>query len=727
MMNKSDFVKTCSMLFTASLVVGAFSYSSERFQPKKVDFSAFKNASQNIQYISQKTAIQKDVITTDVTAGIVKTIESEVRRKILRSRYTMAPKNIEKRIEIKTPVIAKNWNDIKPEYAAVDLRIDNLKLNAFVNNTEAAEFEINNNELIKLYKFEVESKSFETYSNVAIASVEEVNDEVNVAQASTKMNVVEEITPAETVVATPEVSSAPIEPTKEEIEASNIATTENAINDDLLVFDYSDSAAAKSSAVVNTQKVKKIFDAPISDSVKQAIEREVHKSSPNLADAPVVATSTRKAALLNKDSADLDLDKVMTDEDSTVFDYSKNTLSAVAKKTDASPAAAFSAFTAPDLTTQVEFTIKAQEINMSTQKVHQSFGFEFVPDYDRAERMDDQTSGEIKLGYSLSGDVNTQTGVVQSQGMIPTRVELHLLNEGINVPFINEVSIQKFLQKKGLDIVGNLLMTAIDPSITDVEIDSEYQAKVFFSDKFKIVATQDAAAYVMFLGVKNGNVLLRYLLDNKESAQKIVYVGEGEMYFEDPDFVGTQRELYTFTTRTLLGRKVKELNIDGSEISFFGTKITSKKKTLNSYEIKVPELVENTRKYLEFKHLGNSLFVGTSGTKEIEIPGNDFIGRVLQANELSELGERCMVQINLKKDLRDMKVSGKNRSGEMFAETSFLDNDGNFSRDSSELAEKVFVTGDLEGIFNVRLDYTDGTVDFLKTFCSEGSYLVEQL
>ena len=84
--------------------------------------------------------------------------------------------------------------------------------------------------------------------------------------------------------------------------------------------------------------------------------------------------------------------------------------------------------------------------------------------------------------------------------------------------------------------------------------------------------SQADASYVLFLGVKTGNVALRYLLSNKESAQKIVYVGEGELYFEDPSFVKAEREIYTFTTRSLLGRKVKELNVDGADISFFGTK-----------------------------------------------------------------------------------------------------------------------------------------------------------
>ena len=724
MKNKSVFGKTFTGLFTTTLVVGALTYSTDRYEPKKVDFSAFKNAAANIQYITQKTEIKADVVTTDVTSGIVSTIEKELKGKILRTRYAMAPK----KIEIKHTVIAKNWNDIKPDIAAVDMKISERLMNT--NSTDESGAEINNSDLIKLYGFEVESLQYETFANTAIAFVEPVatevvgvteatskqeivkEDAVNVAQASTTTHVVEEIT----------VDTA----MKEEIARAEVATKENPVNDELVMFDYSAGGEKVSEApVAPTQKMKKIFDAPISDSVKNAIERAVHKSTAvamNTQSAP----SKRIASSIQTTTEPDALQEAMEDEDNLVFDYSKKTQASVAKTT-ASEISAFMAAADATPANQVDFTVKAREINLATRKSTQVFGFEFVPDYDRAERMDDQTSGEIKFGYSLNGDVSTQTGVVQAQGLIPTRVELNLLNSGMDIPLLSEVGIQKFLSKKQTGVTGNLLMVAVDPSIEDVEIDSDYQYKIFFSDKFKMLQTKENASFVLFLGVKTGNTLIRYLLDNKESAQKIVYVGDGEMYYEDPEFVGTQRELYTFTTRSLLGKTVKELNINGSDVSFFGTKITAKKKTLNAYEIKVPELVDNSRKYLEFKHMGTSLFVGTKNTKEIEIPGQDFINRVMQANELSELGERCMVQINLKKDLRDIKVSGKNRSGEMLAETSVLDTEGNFTRDSSELAEKAFVSGDLEGIFSVRLDYADGSTDFLKTYCSEGAYLIEQL
>lgn len=705
-MKKLFLVKSLSAVCVTTFLVSAITYNLVRLQePQVIDFSAFKNASANIQFITVNQQNKAQLPVYDVSASIVSVIEKEIKAKIRHTRYSLRPKKI-----FEEKIIAKRWNDIKPEFVTVDLKIEPVKLNALTMDSEKSlfEFEINNNELIRLYGFELGALEYKSFANTQIVHVYDIKeDEVQVAQASTRTQLVEEIVPA--------VPAAPPAATKEEIAASELATNANPVNDELVVFDYS----AKE-AVLETTKMKKIFDTPISNTVKEAIERAVHKS-------PARAMNTHKKKVTADASTSENLEKVMEDEDNLVFDYSQNAQAAVTKKDVASEISAFTAPATPDTTAQAEFTIKAQEINLNTLKSRQAYGYEFVPDYDRSERTDDQATGEIKLGYSLSGNMNTQTGIVQSQGMIPTRVELNLVNEGMIVPMLNEEGIQKFLEKKQTDVVGNLLMVAVDPSIFDVEIDSSHQFKLFLSEKFKLMDTQANAAYVLFLGVKTGNVSLRYLLANKESAQKVVYVGDGEMYFEDPDFVNTQREIYTFTTRSLLGRKVKELNINGSEVSFFGTKTTAKKKALNAYEIKVPEMVENSRKYLEFKHLGNSFFVGTENTTEIEIPGRDFMGKVLEVNELSELGTRCMVQLNLSKDLRDIKANGKNMQGEMFVEATFLDNDGNFSRDNSELSEKIFLSGDMEGLFNVRLDYTDGSTEFLKTFCSEGAYLVEQL
>lgn len=717
MMKKSMLTKSFGSAFTAVIAVGAFSYSSERLAPKPVDVSAFKNIAANVEALTAKklseNVSEANKAPKQVTSDIIGVIEKEVQGKIQYTRYTITK--------------AKEKKQVKTAGAEVVVPVGKR-----VPQT-LTQYEINNQDLIKLYGYKIESHRYESFKNAILADTNDMTeDSVSTAQAGLIDKNAEEISPVASITSEEHAESVAASTQAQESaetayekdykdEPENEVAVTPAAEDDLVVFDYADNSA----------KPKKIFDAPISASVKEAIEREVHKSLGGVNSQNRIAATTQNIPSpkrrVEPSSVTTDKDllaQALADEDNTVFDYT----TAATEEKQASTSALFAASAAEEAVKQSEFRIKVKEINLNTQRLKTIRGYEFIPDYDRGERLDDNSSGEIVLGYSLTdGVMNTQMGVVQAPGMIPTRVELNLLNKGMNIPVFNEEGIQKFLQRKGYDIVGNLLMVAIDSGVVDVEIDSDFQQKIYFNKNFKFVEDKADALYVLFAGVKNGNILTRYLLDNKETAQKIVYVGEGELYYEDPEFLNTQREMYTFTTRSLLGRKVKELNIDGSLVSFYGTTNTSKKKALNAYEIKVPELISGSRKYLEFKHFGTSLFVGTDKEKDIEIPGQDFIGKVLQVNELSELGNRCMVQINLTKNLRDIKVAGKNIAGEMFAETSFLDFDGNFSRDNSELAEKVFVTGDLEGVFNARLDYADGSTEFLKSYCREGSYIIEQL
>ena len=198
MIKKSVFVKTFAGVIATSLVVGAITYKTVRMEePQSIDFSAFKNAAANISYLSQKPATRAPEAQPDLNGTVVRVIEKEVRAKILKSRYAMTPKK--PKIEA-VKVIAKNWNDIKPEFASVDMNVDSKLISAISSNEVASEFEINNKELIKLYGYEVDSLQYETFSNTTLAELTEpaqapLVDEVKVAQASTTSHVVEDIIP----------------------------------------------------------------------------------------------------------------------------------------------------------------------------------------------------------------------------------------------------------------------------------------------------------------------------------------------------------------------------------------------------------------------------------------------------------------------------------------------------------------------------------------------------
>lgn len=696
MIIKKALVTTSSFILTAALLSQFYAFESKRFESENINYSAFINLAENIKSISIQNTNETVVNDTVVTKEIITVIDKEITNKIKNSRYALVEKHLEKKKLEKKTIIAKA--------KVLEKTPVNIEAVTSVANTEnLSVYEINNKELIELSAINVEKIDYSTFEKIALNSSynEEIKDEVATGMAST------EVAPIEA----DEVKTIQPATKREEV-------TEETKEDEMVMFDYSDK---KAEAAASTKPMdQKLYERPISNTVKAAINREIG-SAPIKRIIPVDTQKTTLEEPAKGDDREIDINS----KDNDGYDYTPEREASIKVRTEQ---ASFLAPPEEVNTHQVQYIIRAKQINLNTQKLKQVYSFEFDPDYDRAERTDDQNSGEIALGYSLTGTMNTQTGVVRARGMIPTRVELNLgTAKGIEVPLVNEEGIQKFLQKQGLSAEGNLLMIALNSSITDIEIDSKFDQRFYFDKNLKTLTTPAGASYVMYAGVKTGNILIRYLLSNKESTQKIVYVGDGEMYFEDPRFINSERDTFTFTTRNLLGYKKKELIVDGNAISFFNTNITAKKKALNAYEIKVPTLASGMRKYLEFKHLKDSVFVGAWNVKDIEIPGNEFIAKVMEENQVNSLKERCMVQINLSKDLSSISANGKNRSGEMYVETSFLDKDGNFSRDNAERAEKAFLVGDMEGLFSVKLNYEDGSTEFLKTFCSEGSYLIEQL
>ena len=41
--------------------------------------------------------------------------------------------------------------------------------------------------------------------------------------------------------------------------------------------------------------------------------------------------------------------------------------------------------------------------------------------------------------------------------------------------------------------------------------------------------------------------------------------------------------------------------------------------------------------------------------------------------------------------------------------------------------KKIFILGEEQGIINAKIKYTDGSEDYLQSYCSNSTYLVEQL
>ena len=167
------------------------------------------------------------------------------------------------------------------------------------------------------------------------------------------------------------------------------------------------------------------------------------------------------------------------------------------------------------------------------------------------------------------------------------------------------------------------------------------------------------------------------------------------------------------------------LSLQADEISPWSFEAKVEKKSLNRYKINKMIYPMGTRKYLELKHLEESIFVGRWGQSAVVVPTEDYVRHVLGNFESN--GNECLVQLNLSKNLKSIDYKAQSENGEMSTQAKFLDTDGIFYSDVSDATNRAFIFGEGQGIINIKLEYTDGSKQFMQTFCSDSTYLVEQL
>lgn len=644
---------------------------------KKLDLSAFKNLSNNLTYISQKNSNnelpERLKIEEFAIAGISRRLETEIaNNQIRKSRIRV----IEKRnIVAKTKETEFQLSDeVKLAFSGLKKQSQKIDVET-IEEFETAIPDLNN---------EIKETTFnsEKIASINMQLLENLKDTYYVEK-------IEESKPVE------------------------LASTKVEEDDDLVVFDYSEKADVK-----EKKFDKKLYERPISSAVRSVIEREINNNpvkvvpiskmavKPEIKNEVIENTISRIVA--KNESTEYSNEE---SEDQIVYEYSKPV--AAPKETKVA-----NNFLASEASKPVEISIKAIEVS---NKINLGIGFEFEPDYDRNERLYDNNSGKITLGFNSNESQNETSGVVFKQGFIPTRVDLVNENYEILIPLFSEENFEK---KYLIDSNNrNSILIARSEGVEDIEIDSEYSNKLLLDNKFNIVKSNPA--FVMFTSVKTGNVLVKYNHFGS-TAQKIIYVGEGELYYQNPKFVDGERESFELTTKNLLANNEKNLDVLNRDLKVFNTNTYSKKQALNVYELMMPKQVLGNRKYLELKSQENDIFIGVDKSGKIQIPNKDYVGKVLESFKTVDLTDRCLIQFNFSSPVSDFKVAGKNRSGEMYTELLVLDQDGNLVADDYSSVDKIFILGEQEGQVSIHAESESGSIINAKSFCSNGTYLIEQ-
>ncbi len=382
---------------------------------------------------------------------------------------------------------------------------------------------------------------------------------------------------------------------------------------------------------------------------------------------------------------------------------------------------------------------------MTIHALHTEFGkgiqdpvhnFSMYSATDNNKVYEDYNEGKIEYSYSLSGYSGVLRATLVKNFYVRTTIEAPLTGEfsNVEVPLIDVKSLEDYLDKNELSGYGGYYLVDLGEYFEDVEISNDknveasYEQRIYLNEDFKIVKSGKDYRYILFLGVIPGNIRVQYLGSNRTEASKITFVAPDEITFDIATAMPSHEVIFDLTLRNTLGVQNVPLDLDTQNMITFVGEQSPTKISAGKYSLNVPWGTKGSRTYLEVNHLSSPIFVGLDGNNQLELPSIEFVQEILKSFGIDQLhANECLVHVNFaEKEVVDVKVRGESALGPMTYEQMFLDKDGVFTRYVSPMSNKLFILGNEEGIFSMQIEYADGKKDFLRTYCSPGTYLLEQ-
>lgn len=582
-----------------------------------------------------------------------------------------------------------------------------------------------------------------SFSETIVAEKVEVKDEVSTVAAATETE--------------PEFFEYPVEPNeapkteeikrvvdKESIKTETPKITDEAIAQDIAVLreslqeteaaEYS-PVAEEASVVAGVSADPKLFDYPESNTAKVAETKEEvvisdlitydYSSTPAPAAAaqPVVSQSKASVTTHKVKVSKPEPPRTIQAEQSTgssqgfVENFETNTL--VSERTDVYPS-----------------SLNIQALGSNLKILSELQGFEVRFQDDLAEAQEDFGSGAVSLEMQLSRQKMTRSITLLKRGYIPTSTEV-ILEEGngsVSIPMLEEDTfnnLQVPYERNGS--VGALLVELDDDSEL-AQVDVKFGNVIKLNGDFKRTDSDDFR-YQLFVGIQAGNAMLTYKRRNGEVVKKIVHVHEHELTYDANFYEDVVNEKVRLYEEDLLAKESSPLIISGEQVKIFATQTSAKKINNHTYKMNFGTSHLGGRRYLELYHQNEPIFVGVRDNNNVTVPSENFMRFILSKVEGSQLGNRCLVQVNLTKKIEKFDVAAESVGSSLMTYAQVLDSDGKFYDSVSDKTRKIIVIGESQGStdvspdakINLKIQYQNGSTQFLNSYCSPNTYLVEQL
>jgi hypothetical protein len=376
-----------------------------------------------------------------------------------------------------------------------------------------------------------------------------------------------------------------------------------------------------------------------------------------------------------------------------------------------------------------EYSLMALGVDVNKKKAKIS-NFEIRFADDRDDILQDFGSGKIQINQLLNSEISIRRGTLFASDFYPTVVDFVFEGNVVTtqIPMLSRDKMKEIIYSNGITGLGGHVLVELDDMTEDVDLDGQFEKKLFLDRNYKVVDRGDSEySHILFVGVTPGNTILSFRTYKNEITSKIVHVTNEYVYFDTNFYVEMNAEKFDLYEENLLSKTTNPLSIEPDEMMSFSFESKISKKAFNQYEVTRSVYPLGTRKYYELKHLNESIFIGYWDKRTIDVPSENYMRFVLDSFNIRTVKSQCLVQLNLSKNVKNISFDGDNGNGPMRINHLILDKDGVFYDEFGQNTSKVFLLGEEQGIINIKVDYVDKSSDYLQTFCSDSTYLVEQL
>ncbi len=394
----------------------------------------------------------------------------------------------------------------------------------------------------------------------------------------------------------------------------------------------------------------------------------------------------------------------------------------------------------------LEATIVPVRVSLGKGPHREASDAEFLFLADKETTSFSALSKALKLRIPIEGDQTSISGLVQTNmAEFRTRVELPLergREQSIFSPIIEKNEYREFLNHYQANGPGGHVLVELDNETRDLDIDeAPYLAKLKLDKNFKVVDEGKPFHFVLFTAVNPGNAYLIVSYPSTEetdkrikesiTAEKLIHVVENEFLFLSLETLPPIERDLQVREKKALGKIDSPLYLKGDQLRGLGAKV-SKRSAMNTsdqFRLSLPPRPLGKRVYLETGHLGSPIYISLTHSPKLIFPDSLAIEEVYREFKIDALFQRCMVQIEINRTVKEITVAAETSDGPMSFEQLILSRDGSFFRhQESEVNQEIqntYLLGDRAGVFHIVITGTDGLKQYLTSYCHPNAYLIE--